>query len=170
MRDPDIGDARAPGRSRVASPASARRRNRAPRRRRSTRRSSARANVSGSRLRRCVERPAAAWPSCMRSRRSPSTQRSIGMEKVGPHRLRAQIAAPDAAGDRVHQEQRHGGEDQKAGEVIDFLRPELDEEEIEAAVRKIDQHRLVRQVRAAVPAHEGQKIIDAERRRPAAPI
>ena len=69
-------------------------------------------------------------------------QRSIGEEQIGPHRLRAEIAAPDAAGDRVHQEQRHRREDQQAGEVVDFLRPDLDEEEIEAAVGEIDQHRL----------------------------
>ncbi len=85
-----------------------------------------------------------------------------GLEQVGPHRLRAEIAAPDAAGDRVHQEQRHRRQDQQAGEVVDFLRPDLDEEEIEAPVREVDQHRLVRRVGAAVPAHERQQVIDAE--------
>ena len=85
-----------------------------------------------------------------------------GEEQIGPHRLRAEIAAPDAAGDRVHQEQHDRRQDQQAGEVIDFLRPDLDEEEIEAAVGKIDQHRLLRRVRAAIPAHERQQIIDAE--------
>ena len=64
-----------------------------------------------------------------------------GLEQVGPHRLRAEIAAPDAAGDRVHQEQGQRGKDQEAGEIIDLLRPELDEEEIEPAVRQVDQTR-----------------------------
>ncbi len=85
-----------------------------------------------------------------------------GVEQVGPHGLRAEIAAPDAAADRVHQEQRHRGDDQKAGEVIDLLRPQLDEEEIEAPARKIDQHRLARRVRAAIPPHEGEDVIDGE--------
>ena len=67
-------------------------------------------------------------------------------EQVGPDRLRAEIAAPDPAGDRVHQEQRHRGHDEQAGEVIDLLRPELDEEEVEAAAGQIDQHRLVGRV------------------------
>ena len=56
-----------------------------------------------------------------------------GVEQIGPYRLRAQIAAPDAAAEGVHQEQRDRGEDQQAGEVVDLLRPQLDEEEIEAA-------------------------------------
>ena len=86
-----------------------------------------------------------------------------GLEQVGPYRLRAEITAPDAARDRVHQKQRHRGEDQQAGEVIDLLRPDLDEEEIEAPVGQVDQHRLVRRIRAAVPAHERQAVIDAER-------
>ena len=88
-----------------------------------------------------------------------------GVEQIGPDRLRAEIAAPDAAADRVHQEQRQGSYDQQAGEVIDFLRPQLDEEEIEAAVRQIDQHRLVRRTQAAIPSHERQQVIDAEAER-----
>ncbi len=84
-------------------------------------------------------------------------------EQIGPHRLRAEIAAPDAPGDGVHQEQADGGEDQQAGEVVDLLRPDLDGEEIEAPARQVDQHRLRRRVGAAVPAHERQQIIDAER-------
>ena len=88
-----------------------------------------------------------------------------GIEQIGPDRLRAEIAAPDAAADGVHQEQRQGSYDQQAGEVIDFLRPQLDEEEIEAAVRQIDQHRLVRRTQAAIPSHERQQVIDAEAER-----
>ena len=84
-------------------------------------------------------------------------------EQIGPDRLRAEIAAPYAAGDGVHQEQADRGEDQQAGEVIDFLRPQLDEEEIEPAVAEIDQHCLRRRVRSAIPPHEGQQIIDTQR-------
>ena len=86
-----------------------------------------------------------------------------GKEEIGPHRLRAEIAAPDAAGDGVHQEQHDRSEDEQAGEVIDLLRPELDEEEIETPVWKIDQNRLRWRVRAAIPAHERKQVIDAER-------
>ena len=86
-----------------------------------------------------------------------------GIEQIGPHRLRTEIAAPDPSGDRVHQEQRHRRDDQQAGQVVDLLRPDLDEEEIEAPVGKIDQHRLARRVRAAIPAHERQQVVDAER-------
>ncbi|MGY4496807.1 hypothetical protein ACVWYH_000734 [Bradyrhizobium sp. GM24.11] len=93
-----------------------------------------------------------------------------GVEQIGPDRLRTEIAAPDAATNRVHQEQRHRGDDQQAGEVIDLLRPQLDEEEIEAAVGKIDQHRLAGGAKAAVPAHEGQEVIDAEAERHQAPF
>ena len=86
-----------------------------------------------------------------------------GLEQVGPHRLRTEIAAPDASRDRVHQEQRHRGEDEQPGEVVDFLRPDFDEEEVEAPVRKVEQHRLTGRVRPAVPAHERKPVIDAER-------
>ncbi len=91
-------------------------------------------------------------------------------EEIGPNRLRTHIAAPDAARERVHQKQRERGEDQQAGEVIDFLRPDLDEEEVEAAVREIHEHRLTRRVRSAMPAHERQEIIDGQRRELNAPF
>jgi hypothetical protein len=84
-------------------------------------------------------------------------------EEIGPDRLRAEIAAPDPAGDCVHQKQRHGGHDEQAGEVIDLLRPKLDEEEVEAAARQVDEHRLVGLADSAVPAHERQRVVDAER-------
>jgi hypothetical protein len=86
-----------------------------------------------------------------------------GQEEIGPHRLRAEIAAPDPAGDRVHQEQGHGGHDQQAGEVVDLLRPELDEEEVESALRQVHQHRLVGGGEPAVPPHEWQRVVDPER-------
>src|SRR5258708_6999803 len=85
------------------------------------------------------------------------------LKYVGPYRLWAEIAAPDSSRERVHQEQRHRRNDQKTGEVIDLLRPDLDEEEVETRVRQIEQHRLARRVRAPIPADEGGEIIDAER-------
>ena len=85
------------------------------------------------------------------------------LEQVCPHRLRTEISAPNPSGDRVHQEQGHRGEDEQAGEVVNLLRPQLDEEEIEAPSRKIDQHRLIGRIGAAIPTHEWQAVIDAER-------
>src|SRR6516164_5137666 len=84
-----------------------------------------------------------------------------GKEQVTPHRLGAEITAPDAPSHRVHQEQDYRGQDQETGDVIDLLRPYLDEEEIEAATGQIDQHRLMRCVRAAIRAHKRQEIIDS---------
>ncbi len=83
-------------------------------------------------------------------------------EEVGPHRLRAEIAAPDPAGDRVHQEQDQGRQDQQAHDVGDLLRPQLDEEEVEPAPVEVDQHRLRRRARAAVPAQERHDVVDGE--------
>src|SRR5207247_6088617 len=81
-----------------------------------------------------------------------------GVEQIRPDRLRTEIAAPDPAADRVHQEQRDGGDDQEAGKIVDFLWPQLDEEEIETPVGKVDQHRLIGRAEAAIPAYEGQEI------------
>src|SRR6476620_5390599 len=54
------------------------------------------------------------------------------LEQVGPYRLRTQITEPYAPGDRVHQEQGHCRQDEEPGEIVNLLRPELDEEEVEA--------------------------------------
>ena len=86
-----------------------------------------------------------------------------GVEQVGPHRLRTQIAAPDAPPDRVHQKQRHRRDNEQSGKIIDFLRPQFDEEKIESPGREIDQHGLAGRVRPAVPAHERQDVIDRQR-------
>jgi len=83
-------------------------------------------------------------------------------EEIGPHRLDAEVAAPDATEQRVGEEQRERGEDQDAGEIVDFLRPDLDEEPIEARMRQVDQDRLARLVRTAVPTHERKDIVEAE--------
>jgi hypothetical protein len=84
--------------------------------------------------------------------------------------LRAEIAAPDAAAHRIHQEQRKGGDNQESGKIVDLLRPQLDEEEIKAAVGQVNQHRLVRRAQAAVPAHERQQVVDPEAERHQAPF
>src|SRR5262245_36337231 len=83
-----------------------------------------------------------------------------GLKQVGPYRLRAEIAAPHAACDRIHQEQRHRRQDEQPGEVVDLLRPDLDEEEVEAPIGKIDQHGLVGRVETAVPAYEWKPVVD----------
>ena len=83
-------------------------------------------------------------------------------EEIGPDRLRAGVAAPHPAEQRVRQEQGQRREDQEAGEIVDFLRPDLDEEEVEARMRDVGEDRLIRQVRPPVPADEGQDVVDAE--------
>jgi hypothetical protein len=93
-----------------------------------------------------------------------------GIEQIRPDGLRAEVAAPDAASQRIHQKQRDRSDDQQPGEIIDFLRPQLDEEEIETAVGKIDQHRLTGRTQTAIPAHEGQEVIDPEAERHQAPF
>ena len=85
--------------------------------------------------------------------------------QVGPHRLRAGVAAPDAAGDRGDEEQRQRREHQQAGDEVEFLRPDLEEEEIEAPRGKIDEHRLVGQIGSAIPADPRHDVVDAERHR-----
>ena len=85
-----------------------------------------------------------------------------GIEQVGPDGLRAEIAAPDPAGDGVHEEEDQGRQHEEAGDVIDLLWPDFDEEEIEPAVGEIDQDGLIRRIGAAIPADEGQKVVDAE--------
>ena len=93
-----------------------------------------------------------------------------GIEQIGPYGLRAEIAAPDSAADRIHQEERNGGNDQEAGEVVDLLRPQLDEEEIESAIGQIDEDGLARRTQTTVPSHERQQVVDAEAERHQAPF
>ena len=93
-----------------------------------------------------------------------------GDEEIGPDRLRAGVAAPHAPGQGGDQEQSDGRQDQQPGEVVDLLRPDLDEEEIEPPAREIDQHRLVGRVRPAVPADPGCQVVDGERHRHDAPF
>src|SRR5690606_36380965 len=83
--------------------------------------------------------------------------------KINPDGLRAGIAAPGAARDGGYEKQAKARHDEQAGDVVEFLRPDFDEEEIEAAIGKIDQHRLIRRIGAAIPAQPWRQIVAAER-------
>ncbi len=82
--------------------------------------------------------------------------------QVGPDGLRAGVAAPDPAQRRGEQEQPQPRHDQKARDEVEFVRPDLDPEEVEAPVRQVDQHSLVGQVRATVPANPGRQVVDRQ--------
>ena len=98
----------------------------------------------------------------MRALRSPSIQRSTTRNKIGPDRLRTGIAAPGAAYCRGHEKQPDAGHDQQARDVVEFLRPDFDEEKIEAPMGEIDQHGLIGRIGAAIPAQPGRQVIDAK--------
>jgi len=83
-------------------------------------------------------------------------------EEVGPDRLRAGITAPDAAGDARHEKEAESRENEEARDVVEFLRPDFEEEEIETPRGKIEQHRLVGKVRSPVPAQPGRHVIDRQ--------
>ena len=83
-------------------------------------------------------------------------------EQVGPDGLRTGVAAPDPAEQRRGEEQAEGGEDQEAGDEVDFLRPDDDVEEPAAPPVEVDQDRLVGRAGAAVPAQPRHEIVDAE--------
>ena len=85
------------------------------------------------------------------------------LEQIGPHGLRTGIAAPrppDRAGDQKQPDPRH---DQHARDEVEFVRPDLDIEHVEAAIGEIDQHRLVGRVRPAVPADPRGDVVDRQR-------
>ena len=84
-------------------------------------------------------------------------------KQVCPYSLGAGIAAPGPADDRCDKEQTHACHDQQAGNIEEFLRPDLDEEEIETAVCHIDQHRLIGRKFAAIPANPGRDVVNAKR-------
>ncbi len=85
--------------------------------------------------------------------------------QIGPHCLRTGIAAPDAASNRGDEEQRQRCKHQQASDVVKLLRPDLDEEEIEAPRGKIDEHGLIGKIGATIPANPRDEIVDAERHR-----
>ena len=90
--------------------------------------------------------------------------------QIGPHRLRAGVAAPDATSHGRDEEQRQRRQHQQAGDEIELLRPDLEEEKEEAVVGHVEQHGLVGQVRPAMPAQPRQRVVDAERRRHHQPL
>ena len=84
------------------------------------------------------------------------------LEQVGPHRLRTGIAAPCAPDRRSDQEKTDPRHDQEPGHVIEFVRPDLDREHVESPRGKVDQHRLVGSIRAAVPAQPRGHVINCQ--------
>ena len=75
----------------------------------------------------------------------------------------ASASAPCAACDGCDQKQAEARHDEQARDVIEFLRPDFDEEEIEAAIGEVDQHGLIGRIRPAIPAQPRREIIDAQR-------
>ena len=73
-------------------------------------------------------------------------------KQVDPDGLRAGIAAPGPADRRGEQEQAEAGHHQQPGDEVELLRPDLDEEEVEAPVGQVDQDGLVGGVRARDPS------------------
>ena len=93
-----------------------------------------------------------------------------GDHQIGPHRLGAGVAAPGAAHDRRHQEQGQCAEHEQAGDVVEFLRPDLEEEEEIAVVGHVQQHGLIGEIGAAAPPDPRQCVVDAERDRHHQPL
>jgi hypothetical protein len=83
-------------------------------------------------------------------------------EEVGPHGLRACIAAPGPSYDGGNEKQSDPRHDEKSGHIVEFLRPYLDKEEVEAAMCKIDQDGLVRRIRTTIPSQPRCDIINAK--------
>ncbi len=84
-----------------------------------------------------------------------------GNHEVRPHGLPTEIAAPDAPGDRADEEEAKRGDNQEAGDEIEFLRPDLEAEEEQAAIGHVDQDRLIRKPSSAIPPNPRSRIIDA---------
>jgi hypothetical protein len=70
-------------------------------------------------------------------------------------RLRARIAAPDASGDGGHKKETQRTDDQQQGQIDHILRPEHEPENVELALKQIEQHGL-----AAIPWQPGQTVED----------
>ncbi len=83
-------------------------------------------------------------------------------EEVDPDRLRAGVAAPDPAEGGGEEEEAEAGHDEEAGDEVELLRPDLDEEEVEATVGEVDEHRLVGERGTAVPAEPGGDVVDGK--------
>ena len=83
-------------------------------------------------------------------------------EQVGPYRLRAGEPAPHPTKPGGGQKQPDSADDQQAGQVVDLLRPDLDEEEVGPPPRQVDQERLIGSVRAAVPTNPRADVVESE--------
>ncbi len=83
--------------------------------------------------------------------------------QIGPDRLRAGVTAPDAARKRGDEKQRERRQDQDAGDVVEFLRPDFEAEEVKALMGEIEQHGLIGDAGSAPPTQPGQTVIDAQR-------
>ena len=86
-----------------------------------------------------------------------------GNHEIRPYRLRTGIATPHAPRDRSHKEQHERGEHEQPRDEVELLRPDLEEEEKEAIVRHVQQHGLIGQIGAAIPAQPRQAVVDRER-------
>src|SRR5690606_12952442 len=90
--------------------------------------------------------------------------------EIGPDSLRAGVAAPDATCQRRDEEQAKGRDHQNSCDVIEFLGPDLEEEQEQPAIGEIEQYGLVGQIWTAVPAKPWQHVINAERDRHDQPL
>ena len=102
----------------------------------------------------------------------PHARVAVALEKalyrnhqVGPHRLRAGVAAPHAPGDRGNEKERKPGQHEKAGDVVEFLRPDLQEEKEKAPRGKVDQNGLVGKIGTPIPTDPRHEVINRQRHR-----
>ena len=84
------------------------------------------------------------------------------LEQVRPDSLRAGISAPGTSDRARHEEEPERRHDQQAGDIVEFVRPDLDAEHVETAIGQIDQHCLVGSIRTAIPTNPGRAVIDRQ--------
>src|SRR5690606_22602696 len=78
-------------------------------------------------------------------------------EEIDPHGLRTGVATPGAADRGREQEQAQARHHEQPRDEKELLRPDLDEEEVEASVGQIDQDSLVRGKGTPVPTYPGRQ-------------
>ena len=83
-------------------------------------------------------------------------------EKIGPDGLRAGVSTPNPPGHRGGEKQTNRGQHQQPGQVINFLRPDLDEKEVGPGVGQVGEDRLVGRIGAAIPANERSQVVDGQ--------
>ncbi len=100
------------------------------------------------------------------ARRAVSLEKAFDVdEQISPDGLRAGITTPDTSSDGGDKKERDGCQDEQTREVVDFLRPDFDPEEIEAAMRKIQKDRLIWSKGTAVPSDPRGDIVDCQAHR-----